>query len=30
MRHAGVGGTPSAFERLGQDRFVRAHATEAA
>jgi len=22
--------TPSAFERLGQDRFVRAHATQAA
>src|SRR5262249_12252139 len=26
MRHAGVGGTPSAFEVVGQHRFVRRQA----
>ena len=30
MRYAGVAGTPSAFEILGQHRYVRAQAAQAA
>jgi hypothetical protein len=30
MRHAGVGGTPSAFEGVGQHRLVSAQAAQAA
>jgi hypothetical protein len=30
MRHAGVGGTASAFERVGRHRLIRAQAAQAA
>jgi hypothetical protein len=30
MRHVGVGGTASAFERMGRHRFIRTQAAQAA
>jgi hypothetical protein len=30
MRHAGVGGTASAFERMGRHRLIRTQAAQAA